>query len=155
MIRSRKQNKAGFVLLYSVLVTTVVLAVGLVLSNIITKQIILSIVARDSQVAFYAADSGYECLQYWANEGIFTGIGAEDDFDFNCIEGGDNYSNQDDYFPLFFVSGSCANAQLISESDGKLIVVDGFNLGTGSVCPAPDNSRLVYRVRSSITSTSD
>lgn len=69
---SLKNNKQpGFVLLYAVLVVTVVLAVGLILINIITKQITLSIVGRNSQVAFYAADSGRDCLEYWKRLGVF------------------------------------------------------------------------------------
>lgn len=65
LFKSQPKTKKGFVLLYAVLVVTVVLAVGLILINIITKQITLSIVGRNSQVAFYAADSGRDCIEYW------------------------------------------------------------------------------------------
>lgn len=57
-------KKNGFAILYAVLVTTVIVAVGLIMSNVTTKQIILSTTGRDSQKAFYAANAGLECALY-------------------------------------------------------------------------------------------
>lgn len=61
-------KKNGFVVLYAVLVTTVIVAVGLIMSNIMVKQIILSTTGRDSQKAFYAANAGLECVIFWDRE---------------------------------------------------------------------------------------
>ncbi len=38
--------------------------------NISIKQTLLSYTARESHFAFYAADSGMECAEYWEYEGI-------------------------------------------------------------------------------------
>lgn len=64
--------QAGFILPFAVLLSGVLLAIGLAVFNIIIKQTILASSARESQFAFYAADSGTECALFWdAKQGIF------------------------------------------------------------------------------------
>lgn len=60
-----KQNKKGFTLLFAILVSTLVLAVGASIINLALKQSILSSIGRESQYAFYAATTGLECAVYW------------------------------------------------------------------------------------------
>ncbi len=55
----------GFTLLLSVLISSVLLALGFAIFNIAVKDVILSSSGRESQFAFYAADSGIECALYW------------------------------------------------------------------------------------------
>ncbi|MEX0930842.1 MAG: hypothetical protein WDZ68_00955, partial [Candidatus Paceibacterota bacterium] len=43
------------------------LAIGLSMLNITLKQFTLSLTARDSEIAFHAANTGLECLQYTRN----------------------------------------------------------------------------------------
>jgi hypothetical protein len=62
--------QSGFALLYAVLLTGIILAIGLGLSSIIAKQIILSSTGANSQLAYYAANSAKECVIHW---GIFGG----------------------------------------------------------------------------------
>ncbi len=57
--------KAGFAMLFTVLIISVILAIGLGISDITYKQTILSNLAKDSQLAFYQADSGVECGMYY------------------------------------------------------------------------------------------
>jgi hypothetical protein len=64
-----QKNTSGFALLYAVLLTGVILAIGLGLSSILTKQIILSSIGSNSQVAYYAANTGKECVFYWGFQG--------------------------------------------------------------------------------------
>ena len=59
------KKEKGFVLLFSVLVSVLVLAVGASIISISLKQVILSGTGRDSQFAFYAANTGAECALYW------------------------------------------------------------------------------------------
>lgn len=56
---------AGFTLFVALVVSSMLLAVGFSLSNIILKQLIFSNSGKESQLAFYAADSGAECALYW------------------------------------------------------------------------------------------
>ena len=63
-IQHTTYNK-GYALILSIVVSSVVLSIGLSLLNIVQKELILSATGRDSQFAFYAADSGVECALYW------------------------------------------------------------------------------------------
>lgn len=62
MIDYRKQK--GFTLLLSVLISGIVLSIGLAIFNLTFKELRLSSAGRESQFAFYAADSGIECGLY-------------------------------------------------------------------------------------------
>ncbi len=63
-IFKEKKNK-GFTMLFAVLVSVLVLSVGASIITLALKQIRLSGSARDSQFAFYAANTGLECAEYW------------------------------------------------------------------------------------------
>ncbi len=68
MFNSAKKNKQsleGFVVLYAMLVAGMLLAVGLAIFNITYKETLFASIARDSNLALYAADSGIECALYW------------------------------------------------------------------------------------------
>ncbi len=55
----------GFALLIAIILTSVVLAVGIALLDMAYKQIVLASSAKNSQIAFYNADSALECALYW------------------------------------------------------------------------------------------
>ncbi|MDP3661470.1 MAG: hypothetical protein Q8R17_01280 [bacterium] len=59
-----KKIKNGFTLLFASLVGSLLLAIGIATFNIVLRELDLSSVARESHVAFYAADSGWECAFY-------------------------------------------------------------------------------------------
>ncbi|MEY2664864.1 MAG: hypothetical protein RIT04_672 [Candidatus Parcubacteria bacterium] len=58
------QKNTGYTLLFAVLVTAIVLSVAISILSISRKEFLLSTSARESQFAFYAADSGMECAAY-------------------------------------------------------------------------------------------
>jgi hypothetical protein len=100
-------SKKGFALLFTVLVISIILAIGLGISDVTYKQTILSSLARNSQLAFYQADSGVECGMYFdVQGGIFPrGTTAADAASKDpTIYCGDNTltftpaSSHDDYF---------------------------------------------------------
>jgi Tfp pilus assembly protein PilX len=74
-INKLKNNnrKKGFVMLFAVLISTLVLAVGISMISIALKQVVLSGSGRDSQYAFYVANTGAECATYWdlASSSVF------------------------------------------------------------------------------------
>lgn len=57
-------KKGGFVALFAVLISAVVLAITLGISNTAYKEVFLTSQARDANYAFFAADSGAECALY-------------------------------------------------------------------------------------------
>ena len=60
-----KKPSAGFALLLTLVIVSVVLAIGLSLLQITSKQASLSSVARESEIALNAATTGTECMQYY------------------------------------------------------------------------------------------
>lgn len=66
-------NKKGFTILFAVLVSSVLLAVGASIFNITTKNLLFASSGRESLKAFAAADTGLECAEYWDRygDGIF------------------------------------------------------------------------------------
>ncbi len=52
-------------MLFAVLVSSVLLSVGVSIFNLTIKELVLSSSGRESQFAFYAADTGIECAIYW------------------------------------------------------------------------------------------
>jgi len=58
-------NNRGITIYIAVTITAALILVSFAIINITLKQIALSGAGRDSQAAFYAADSGIECALYW------------------------------------------------------------------------------------------
>lgn len=58
-------TKQGFTLFIAVLLGSLMLAIGFSIFNLAFKELLLSSSARDSQIAFYAADTGLECALYY------------------------------------------------------------------------------------------
>lgn len=52
-------------ILYSILVSTVIITIGLAVLEVMVQQLTLTSTERDSQIAFYAADTAMECALYW------------------------------------------------------------------------------------------
>lgn len=62
---SKIKSEHGFALLVSILVSSIVLAIGLSIITITLKQLQFSNIGRESEIAFYAADAGMECALYY------------------------------------------------------------------------------------------
>jgi type II secretory pathway pseudopilin PulG len=61
----KKKNEKGFTLLFAVLIATLVVSIGASIISIALRQTILSGTSRESQYAFYAANTVLECAFYW------------------------------------------------------------------------------------------
>lgn len=61
---SEVKSKQGFALLITLVVVSVILAIGLSLLFITTKQYLLAVTANESEKAFQAAQIGLECMRY-------------------------------------------------------------------------------------------
>ncbi len=58
-------SNGGYTLLFAVLISSLMLSIGVAVFNIAIKEFKLSSTGRESQFAFYAADTGTECALYW------------------------------------------------------------------------------------------
>ncbi len=61
---SYKKQK-GFTLLFAVLLSTLIISIGATIMSIALRQTLLSGTSRESQYAFYAANTVLECAFYW------------------------------------------------------------------------------------------
>ena len=59
-----QNTQKGFTLFIAVLIGSLMLAIGFSIFNLSFKELLLSASSRDSQIAFYAADTGLECALY-------------------------------------------------------------------------------------------
>ena len=68
---SRLQQSKGFAILFTVLISAIILAIALGVTSISYQEIVLSSSAKEGNIAFYAADTGAECALYWDILGAF------------------------------------------------------------------------------------
>lgn len=59
------KDRKGFAILFTVLISAIVLAIALGISNIAYQETVLSSSAKEADAAFFAADTGAECALYW------------------------------------------------------------------------------------------
>jgi hypothetical protein len=62
---SQLHRESGFVILFSILISTIILIMSAGIFRVAQKETILSSYSRESQKAFYAADGGVECAIFW------------------------------------------------------------------------------------------
>ena len=71
MKKEKRKSQIGFILLFTLLISSILLATGLGISRLMVRQIGLASLGRESQVAFFAADSGLACAIYWNKHNKF------------------------------------------------------------------------------------
>ena len=64
-LKIKTSEQKGFTLLLSLLVISIILSVSFGVFDVMTKELKLSGIGRESQISFYAADAGVECAYYW------------------------------------------------------------------------------------------
>ncbi|MAG12315.1 hypothetical protein CL630_00700 [bacterium] len=153
------QASGGYLLLFSVVVSSIVLAIGLGIFNIVNKSLILSSAGRSSQVAFYAADTGVECALYWdrKHEGFSTTVFAtssasnppvsgvvcnnEDIASEPWIISEQTVSSAKTTFNLTLNNGTCATVVLSKEDSGIRTKIESSGFNTCSL----SNPRRIER----------
>lgn len=75
---NKKRNKQdkGFVILFAVVLTSIILSVSLGLADITYKEISFGTSAKNTGDAFFASDTGIECALYYDFKGVQTGSGS-------------------------------------------------------------------------------
>jgi len=61
----QQKSESGFALLISLIVVGVVISIGLSVLDLTIKQVRLSTNAKESELAFHAANAGMECARFW------------------------------------------------------------------------------------------
>jgi hypothetical protein len=72
-MNSHKNSQKGFTILVAVVTAGILLIVAMSIGGVALKEQVLSTANKESQTAFYAADTGMECALYWDQKrGAFT-----------------------------------------------------------------------------------
>lgn len=93
-----KDNK-GYAILFTIVLISTISIIAFGMSNTVYKQLILSSVARDSQTAFYEADTASECAIY---SDAVLGMDSSTYQTWNC---GKDLSGNDMAYGVFPLSG--------------------------------------------------
>ena len=82
---TKTQKDKGIALLITIILTGTLLLVATSIMNTAVKQAFLSATGRESQYAFYAADSGAECALYWdvQNPSGFSAFNSQSNIECN------------------------------------------------------------------------
>jgi len=138
-------HRRGFVLLFSALIASVLLTIGLGIGAIVLKEVELSAIGKQSQIAFFAADTGAECALYWNSPENGDQFKVNADGAITCANmsfsgrgsgganigggGSDPYSN----FTLTFIDGACAEVEVEKREETTVIISRGFNICDGNL----------------------
>jgi hypothetical protein len=68
IFKKKYQTTDGYAILFTVALVSIISVIALGLTNAAYKEIILSSVAKDSETAFYQADTASECALYADNQ---------------------------------------------------------------------------------------
>lgn len=123
-----KNKKAGFSVLFASLIGSLVLSIGLAILSIALKQILLASAGRESQRAFYAADTGIECALF-----LDSGGGDESCNSVFPLPGSDlSICGIDDGHHCVVNINVFENQPLVNEIDSETVmtIVNVTNLGT-------------------------
>ncbi len=132
---SSSRSKRGFTLLLSLVVVSIVLSVGLGVFDIVFRELMFSGMSRESQKAFYAADTGAECAMYWdIKEGL---ISSTTPSTISCANqsvevGGTPISS----FQVDLSNGTCFSVTVDKTNDPQTSIESyGYNTPCGSTNP--------------------
>mgnify|MGYP000173603173 CR=1 FL=1 len=117
-----KENKRGFTLLFAILVAVMVLAVGASIINISLKQVILSGSGRESQFAFYAANTGMECALFWDLNGTILDEDGQAEYVFPP-PGSESFRSDTENF-------ECARTNIVNGDPTNPFTQDGWRIST-------------------------
>jgi hypothetical protein len=69
-------QKKGVTLLFAIIISSAALTVGLSVYSLLSSQIRLSALERDSLQALYAADAGTECIMFWSSDFLYDAFSS-------------------------------------------------------------------------------
>ena len=128
MIKKIKKLKSGFVILFAVTLSAILLSIAVGVTNIAFKELKFGTNARDANDAFFAADTGMEKILF------------QDKTPNTYLTG--------NIYELIYVTGlgsvgkSCAIVTVDKQTDSTFVIITskGYNIGSGVTCSPPNNA---------------
>jgi hypothetical protein len=139
----------GYALLFTMVIVSVIMVIATGISRSISKQLILSATAQESQIAFYEADTAAECALYASqkNGGLLLLVNPPGPGTIDCgpntldvteTAPGSRIYNID---PRLGVTGPCFSIEIDESSTPAVAQTYGYN-----ICNAkPNDNRVVER----------
>lgn len=130
-----KKNNRGFALLFTILIISIIVAIASGISLNLSKNLILSNTARESQVAFYQADTAGECGIFASRYVDLNTLASSGDA-FEC--GGLFLSVGISIVNKYFLSGSngneepCFSIDIDKRVSPVIIKAKGYNMCSGN-----------------------
>lgn len=86
----------GFTLFVAVIITGTLLLIAMGIAGLAVRQALISASGRESQYAFYAADTGIECALYWdvKNPAGFSAFSTSTGATISCNKDANNPGNE-------------------------------------------------------------
>lgn len=144
MIKEIKKLKSGFVILFAVTIAAILLSIALGVANISLKEIKFGTNARDTNDAFFAADTGLECAL--VNDKSTSTIFVSSPAGFmKCLGGNVTVTKIADSFWTFKLAGlgsanGCAivtvDKTLSLDPDNYIFTSKGYSNGGGGSAPS-------------------
>jgi len=167
----KNRNESGFVILFAIIISAIIMLIGAGIFSIALKETILSSTVAESSIGIFAADTGMECALYHEYIEKSRGWNLDDDITFDCgLDIGItekpifNSSVVGEYQFKFAIDGtpSCGEVIVLRDRNrlgelrdtehpeaGTLIISRGFNvcleLSSGDSVPDKSNQFLIER----------
>lgn len=123
----------GFTLLFALIFVAASLAIGIGSSTLVLGQLRLSGSGRNSQFAFYAADSAAECAIYWDRSADKFSTSTASAIDCSGQSGIPVGGASVSSFSLQFANGSCATVEVNKSNPAETVITSiGQNPCSGS-----------------------
>ena len=143
MVKNIKNNK-GFVILFAVTISAILLSIALGVANIALKEVKFGTSARDTNDAFFAADTGIEYA-------LFHDKPSVNSYPYTLLPGNiQTYSNII-VSGLGSVGASCAIVSIKKDNTNPLIIsttiiAKGYNIGD-ALCDSTNSDRIEREIR--------
>jgi len=142
-ISDTNNKNRGFTLLLAVLITSIILGMSVGISVFIIRELLISSIGRESQKAFFAADSGVECALYWdlkQKAFVLSSTRAISCAGASPIVGGPSGISE---FDLTFDNGACVHVK-VNKTIPSSTIIDSAGHNT---CNLNDPNRVERTLR--------
>ena len=152
---SSHTKQDGFVILFAVLISSIILLIGMGMFRISIKETVLSSTARESTLAFFMADSGMECALYAEiKHGLYDNEAPPYSISANLCDprspstlrnaGGSSNTSAILFNLINLDMASCAQVRVENNNGVRGITSKGYNICNNGV-PASNNPLLLQR----------